>query len=83
MYALKGVNHVDLEFAFHCKRAKNSKILTPRYDLDNLVKLVLDEMTSCGKFFTDDVQVTSLIAVKLFAEPGHERTDIKMELLDV
>lgn len=83
LYALKGVNHVSLEFIFYCKKAKNSTLLTPRYDIDNLVKLIMDEMTSCGKFFSDDVQVTSLIAIKLFANPGEERTEIKMELLPV
>ena len=61
---------VALEFA--CERPKKPSRHSPRYDIDNLVKLPLDCMTSFGGFWKDDVQIDVLIASKRYAIKGEE-----------
>lgn len=67
-YYEKGNISVTIEFV--CTKAKTSKLLTPRYDIDNLVKLPLDIMTKAGNFWRDDVQINHLTATKRFAAPN-------------
>lgn len=61
---------VGLDFA--CKRPKRMTVSTPPYDIDNLVKLPLDCMTSAEIFWHDDVQVTTILAHKRWAERKEE-----------
>ena len=54
--------------------AKGLKASAPRYhiskfDLDNLIKLVLDVITKDGRVWRDDSQVVTLIAFKEYAAP--------------
>lgn len=61
---------VDLEYL--CTKARTSKLITPRYDIDNLIKLTLDCITSTGLIWTDDVSVVTLRAHKRFRDPKTE-----------
>ena len=56
---------------FRCTKPPTSRLSTPRYDIDNLVKLPLDCMTKTGAFWDDDSQIEMLVAYKVFEpEPG-------------
>lgn len=80
-YLEAGTLSVSLEFV--CTKAKTSKLLTPRYDIDNLVKLPLDIMTKTGNFWRDDVQIAELFAAKRFALPDEQAgTTISYHLLE-
>lgn len=61
---------VALEFI--CPRAKTSKLLRPKGDVDNFAKGPLDAMTKVEKFWRDDSQVELLLVSKRFAEPGEK-----------
>lgn len=63
---------LSVTLKFRCTKAKTSRLIVPRYDIDNLCKLPLDCMTSSGLFWKDDVQVAELIAVKRFTEPDED-----------
>ncbi|WJY20051.1 RusA family crossover junction endodeoxyribonuclease [Alteriqipengyuania flavescens] len=64
-----------VELVFTAERPKTTKLPHPRPDLDNLVKAVLDVVTSDGRFWIDDAQVSELCARKQWGEAG------KIELL--
>jgi|TARA_B110000093_G_scaffold28792_1_gene28631 Holliday junction resolvase RusA-like endonuclease len=61
---------IIIEFA--CKRLKCPSKVLPRYDIDNLMKLPLDCMTSSDMFWKDDCQIEALVARKRYAEPNEE-----------
>lgn len=61
---------VIIEFA--CQRQKTMTTLLPRYDIDNLMKLPLDCMTSSDMFWKDDVQIEVIVARKRYAEINEE-----------
>lgn len=63
---------LTVTMAFVCTKAKTSRLLIPRYDIDNLVKLPLDIMTKSGNFWKDDVQIAELYANKRFALPDEQ-----------
>ena len=65
------VGNLQVTLVFVCTKARTSKLITPRYDIDNLAKLPLDCMTSSGRFWKDDVQIDELLGVKLFAGPNY------------
>lgn len=68
---------------FRCTKARTSRLIVPRYDIDNLAKLPLDCMTSSGLFWKDDVQVAELIAIKRFTETNEEPgTLVSVELYE-
>ena len=80
-YYESGILSVSIEFV--CTKAKTSKLITPRYDIDNLVKLPLDIMTKTGNFWRDDVQIAELHAMKRFALPDEQAgTTISYSLLE-
>lgn len=66
----KTLCEVDLQF--YCTKPRTSKLQTPRYDIDNLVKLPLDCITDTGLIWHDDKQITTLTAYKAFAGPEEE-----------
>lgn len=61
---------VIIEFA--CQRPKKPTNPIPRYDIDNLMKLPLDCMTSSDMFWKDDFQIEAIVARKRYAEPNEE-----------
>jgi Holliday junction resolvase RusA-like endonuclease len=61
---------VGLEFA--CKRPKKISVNSPPFDIDNLIKLPLDCLTSAEMFWHDDVQVEICIGIKRYAKKGEE-----------
>lgn len=68
---------VSLEFV--CARPKTTKLKSPRYDLDNLIKLPLDCMTSYDVFWQDDAQIDYLFASKRFVNLREEpHTTVKV-----
>lgn len=80
-YYESGILSVSIEFV--CTKAKTSKLITPRYDIDNLAKLPLDIMTKTGNFWRDDVQIAELHAMKRFALPDEQAgTTISYSLLE-
>lgn len=80
-YYESGILSVSIEFV--CTKAKTSKLITPRYDIDNLVKLPLDIMTKTGNFWRDDVQIAEIHAMKRFALPDEQAgTTISYSLLE-
>jgi Holliday junction resolvase RusA-like endonuclease len=62
---------VHLRVTFHIERPKSTKRSTPRYDIDNYLKSIMDAMTHAIVWHDDD-QVWSVQAMKVFApgEPG-------------
>lgn len=61
---------IIIEFA--CKRPKRLTNAIPRYDIDNLIKLPLDCMTSAAMFWHDDFQIEAIVARKRYAETNEE-----------
>ena len=61
---------VIIEFA--CERPKKPTHPIPRYDIDNLMKLPLDCMTSSDIFWRDDSQIEAVVARKRYAEKNEE-----------
>lgn len=59
---------IIIEFA--CERPKKLTNQIPHFDLDNLVKLPLDCMTSSDIFWHDDRQVEAMVASKRYAKKG-------------
>lgn len=58
---------VELEFI--STKARTSRILVPRYDLDNASKLILDCWTDTKLLWHDDNEIVHLASTKRFAEP--------------
>ena len=52
-------------------RPRTSKFTTPRIDLDNGTKPILDLLTSTG-FIGDDRQIVKLYATKRYANKGEQ-----------
>ena len=74
---LTGNLHVDVDFV--CSRPKTTKLSTPKGDIDNHLKAILDVITKQG-YWHDDVQIESLTATKRFAvgtETPHTHIRIK------
>lgn len=67
---------IDTEIAvhleFYCRRPKTTKRTTPRGDLDNLIKSILDSCVA-GGVFRDDDQITKLTARKMFDDSDNPR----------
>ena len=59
---------VKVVLVFNCTKPKTGKLLTPRGDLDNHVKGVLDAITKKG-WWTDDKNVIELHAAKHYNSP--------------
>lgn len=55
-----------------CTRPKTGKMFAPRGDVDNFVKIPLDNMTKSGKFWTDDMQILILHTAKRYATGDEE-----------
>jgi Holliday junction resolvase RusA-like endonuclease len=53
-------------------KARTSKLVRPKGDVDNFAKATLDAITKSGKIWIDDDQVVSLATHKRFAYPGEE-----------
>lgn len=68
MTALTGP--VSLNVTFHIERPKTTKRETPRYDIDNYLKSLMDAMTYAGIWLDDD-QVAHVAARKVFATGAH------------
>lgn len=64
--------HVDI--VFFLPKPKNPTNPYPVGDMDNYMKSILDAITKNGTYWHDDVQVTSVNAVKRYTEtePRHE-----------
>lgn len=60
-------------------RARTSKLVFPRGDVDNFAKGPLDVITKVGGYYDDDNQVVMLLTSKRFAEYGEE-AHTKVEL---
>lgn len=54
------------------KKARTSKLLFPRGDIDNFCKAAFDAITKSGSFWHDDDQVTLSIEHKRFAQEGEQ-----------
>lgn len=66
---LLGELHMSIEFV--CEPIKKSKFTTPKGDLDNLAKPLMDVLTQEG-WYGDDRQITTLHLTKRFPAPGEE-----------
>lgn len=64
---------VTLEVAFYFEKPKSSKrdAMTTKPDCDHLIRAVGDLLTQSGAF-TDDSQITRIVAVKEYGEPRTE-----------
>lgn len=79
---------VSIEMRFYTQRpkshfrsngqlsAKATGFPIGRPDVDNMVKFVLDCLNGCT--WTDDAQVVTMVALKLFAKEGKPRTEIEI-----
>ena len=61
-------------------RPKTTKLYTPRGDLDNLCKGVLDAATKTGRIWKDDAQIVAISATKRWSRPG-EAAAVHMTVL--
>lgn len=59
---------VKVVLVFNCTKPKTGKLLTPRGDVDNYAKGVLDAITHKG-WWTDDTLVQELHVAKHYASP--------------
>ena len=57
---------ISASLFFEFKRPKRTKLLTPKKDIDNLCKSVLDALN--GVLFVDDTQVVDLLANKKWSD---------------
>lgn len=67
---------VSLNVTFHIERPKTTRRATPRYDLDNYLKAIMDAMTHAAVWLDDD-QVAHIAARKVFAA-GQIGTEVKV-----
>lgn len=71
--------HLTVRVTVICTRAKTSKLTTPKGDVDNYAKAVLDAITHAG-IWTDDKWIVDLSVTKRFAIPGQAaRTLVEIE----
>lgn len=61
--------HLIVKVEVVCTRAKTSKLTTPKGDVDNYAKAILDALTHAG-VWSDDKWIVKLTVVKRFADPG-------------
>lgn len=65
-----------------CTRAKTSKLVRPKGDVDNYAKGPLDAITHSERYWKDDVQVIDLVSRKRFAAKGEPaRTVVHIYIL--
>ena len=57
---------------FYSTKAKTSKLTTPRYDVDNAIKLILDCMGNTGLVWHDDKYIKHIEATKRFRDPEED-----------
>ncbi len=77
-YAAPEGQHLSMVIESVSTKAKTSKLYTPRYDVDNAAKAVLDVLQHAG-ILSDDRWVVNLATSKRFAlrgEPAHTRVKI-------
>lgn len=67
------VDPCDVTITLRCKRPQKVTLTTPRGDIDNYAKAVLDALTKL-KYWTDDQLIKSLAVTKAYAEVGEEPT---------
>lgn len=60
---------VSLSVTFRCTKPRTSTLTTPKGDIDNHLKSVMDSLTDHG-VWADDKQVERVAASKRFAAPG-------------
>lgn len=60
-----------------CTRPKYGRLLAPRGDVDNFVKIPLDNMTKSGRFWTDDMQILILHTAKRYTV-GDEKPGVNI-----
>jgi len=61
-----------------CHKPKSTKLITPRGDIDNYMKAILDAVTKKG-YWHDDAQVAEINAVKRYAME-HEEPHTNIEI---
>ena len=76
---LLGELRVEVELV--CPPITKSKFTTPKGDLDNLAKPILDVLTKLG-WYGDDRQIVELHITKRFPKPG-EQPHINVSLLEI
>lgn len=62
---------ISVHLEFFCKRPKTTKRDTPRGDIDNYCKAILDACN--GRVFWDDDQITKLTAKKQWEDENGQR----------
>ena len=64
----------NVHVTVHCvnEQPKNGVLRSPRGDIDNFLKGVLDCITKSGMIYEDDKQITSLWGTKRYALPGEK-----------
>lgn len=61
-------NHVGASIEFLVEKPESSRLLAPRGDLDNYIKITLDCLTDMQCLWEDDIQLVSLTTSKRFAK---------------
>jgi len=71
----------EVEMEFVCYRPKKpSNPNNPRYDIDNMVKAIMDAITYSGIIWKDDIQVLKIKASKRYQKEGEEHgTHVKVK----
>lgn len=71
---------VHVFVTFVCTKPRTTKLLTPKGDIDNYIKSVLDALTDAA-VWDDDKLVETIHATKRFAEPG-ESAGIQLSIVN-
>lgn len=66
---------LEMVVHFYVERPKSTKRGTPRYDIDNYLKGIMDAMTKAGVWHDDD-QVSKVLAKKSFWTPDEIAPEI-------